>query len=138
MIPHWENIFTMYYSEGLISIKYKSVLVAQSFPTLCDPIVYSPPGSLVHRVLQARIVEWIAIPFSKGSFQRRSHSYVYISPKRQALVRNRHTVIQLPFLQLKQIMLPIPSSVRAGEINSTHTSWSYSSVKSHGEGHEEL
>ena len=57
----------MYYSEVLISIKYKSVLVTQSFPTLCDPIIYSPPGSLVHGVLQARIMEWIAIPFSKGS-----------------------------------------------------------------------
>ena len=39
------------------------------FGTLCDPIDYSPPGSSVHGILQARILEWVAIPFSRGSFQ---------------------------------------------------------------------
>ena len=38
-----------------------------SSPTLCDPIDCSPPGSSVHGILQARILEWIAITFSKGS-----------------------------------------------------------------------
>ena len=41
--------------------------VAQSCPTLCDPRDYSPPGSSVHGLLQARILEWVAIPFSRGS-----------------------------------------------------------------------
>ena len=40
-------------------------LVAQSCPTLCDPMVCSLPGSSVHRILQARVLEWVAIPFSK-------------------------------------------------------------------------
>ena len=39
-------------------------LVAQSYPTLCDPMDCSPPGSYVLRILQARILEWVAIPFS--------------------------------------------------------------------------
>ena len=39
------------------------VLVAQSCPTLCDPMDYSPPGSSVHGILQARILEWIAFTF---------------------------------------------------------------------------
>ena len=39
------------------------VLVAQSCPTLCHPMDYSPPGSSVHGILQARILEWIAFPF---------------------------------------------------------------------------
>ena len=43
------------------------VLVAQSCPTLCDPLDCSPPGSSVHGILQARILEWVAIPFSKGN-----------------------------------------------------------------------
>ena len=34
---------------------------------LCDPMDCSPPGSSVHRILQARILEWVAIPFSRGS-----------------------------------------------------------------------
>ena len=45
------------------------VLVAQSCLTLCDPMDYSLPSSSVHGILQARILEWIAISFSRGSFQ---------------------------------------------------------------------
>ena len=44
---------------------------AKSFqlcPTLCDPMVCSPPGSSVHVILQARILEWVAMPFSRGIF----------------------------------------------------------------------
>ena len=43
------------------------LLVAQLHPTLCNPLDCSPPGSSVHRILQARILEQVAIPFSKGS-----------------------------------------------------------------------
>ena len=38
----------------------------QSFPTLCDPREGSPPGSSVHGISQARILEWVAVSFSKG------------------------------------------------------------------------
>ena len=41
--------------------------VAQSCPTLCDPMDCSPPGSSVHGIFQARILEWVAISFSRGS-----------------------------------------------------------------------
>ena len=37
----------------------------QSCPTLCDPIDGSPPGSSVHGILQARVLEWVAIVFSR-------------------------------------------------------------------------
>ena len=40
--------------------------VAQSCLTLCDPIDCSLPGSSVHGIPQARILEWVAIPFSRG------------------------------------------------------------------------
>ena len=40
--------------------------VAQSCPTLCDPMDCSLPGSSIHGILQARILEWIAISFSKA------------------------------------------------------------------------
>ena len=43
------------------------VLVAQSYLTLCNPVDCSSPGSSVHGILQARILEWVAIPFSRGS-----------------------------------------------------------------------
>ena len=38
----------------------------QSCPILCDPMDSSPPGSSVHRLLQASILEWVAMPFSRG------------------------------------------------------------------------
>ena len=43
------------------------VLVAQLCPTFCDPMGYSLPGSSVHGILQTRILEWVAIPFSRIS-----------------------------------------------------------------------
>ena len=50
------------------------VLVAQLCPTLCDSMDYSPSGSSVHGVLQARVLEWVAIPFSRGSSQPRDRT----------------------------------------------------------------
>ena len=44
-------------------------LCAKSFQTLCDPVDCSPPGSSVHGILQARILEWVAMPSFKGSSQ---------------------------------------------------------------------
>ena len=43
-------------------------LVAKLCLTLCDPMDCSPPGSSVHGILQARILEWVAMPSSRGSF----------------------------------------------------------------------
>ena len=43
----------------------------RSSPTLCDPMDRSLPGSSIHRILQARILEWIATSFSRGSSQHR-------------------------------------------------------------------
>ena len=53
------------------------VLVPQSCPTLCDPMDCSPPGSSVHGLLQARILEWIAIPFSRGSSRPRDGTQAF-------------------------------------------------------------
>ena len=48
----------------------------QSCLTLCNPMDYSPPGSCVHGLLQARILEWVAISFSRGSSQPRDRTQV--------------------------------------------------------------
>ena len=55
--------------------KYK-ILVTQLCPTLCNPAVCSLPGSSVHGILQAIILEWVAIPFSRGSSQPRDWTQV--------------------------------------------------------------
>ena len=51
-------------------------LVTQSSPTLCDPIDYSPLGSSAHGILQARILEWVAMPSSRGFSQPRDWTQV--------------------------------------------------------------
>ena len=51
------------------------VLVTQSRLTLCDPVDCSPPGTSVHGILQA-ILEWVAIPLSRGFFQARDETQV--------------------------------------------------------------
>ena len=43
---------------------------------LCDPVDCSPPGSSAHGILQARILEWVAMPFSRGSSQPRDQTRV--------------------------------------------------------------
>ena len=48
----------------------------QSYPTVCDTMDYSLPGSSVHGVLQARIQEWVAIPFSRDSSQPRDQTCI--------------------------------------------------------------
>ena len=52
-------------------------LVAQSCPTLCDPMNGSPSGSSIHGIFQARILEWAAISFFRGSSQTRDQTQVY-------------------------------------------------------------
>ena len=49
---------------------------------LCDPMDYSPPGSSVHGILQARTLEWVAIPFSKGSSRLREQTHISCSADR--------------------------------------------------------
>ena len=48
----------------------------QSCPTLRDPIDGSPPGSSVPGIFQARVLEWVAIPFSKSN----GHTHIYSYP----------------------------------------------------------
>ena len=59
-----QGIFTN--SEVFMLLMKVKVKVTQSCPTLCDPMDYT-----VHGILQARILEWVAFSFSRGSFQHR-------------------------------------------------------------------
>ena len=64
--------------EGVRRRGYTYVLcsVAQSCPTLCNPMDCSLPGSSVHGILRARILEYAAIPFSRGFSQPRDQTQV--------------------------------------------------------------
>ena len=59
----------------LSPVKLK-VLVTQLCLTLCSPMDYSPPGFSVHGILQTRILEWVSIPFLKGSSPPRDQTQV--------------------------------------------------------------
>ena len=74
---HWSEYLRP--EEGLEVVPASCVLrdkSLQSCPTLGHPVDRSPPGSSVHRILQARILEWVAIPFSGGSSQPRDRTHV--------------------------------------------------------------
>jgi len=97
-LPLWIRLFWTFYISGIIHYvticvwllslgimflrfypccsMYRYVLVAQSCLFLCNPIDCSPPGSSVHGILQARILEWIAMPSSRGSSQPRDQTLV--------------------------------------------------------------
>ena len=66
------------------------VLVTQSCSTLCDPMNCSPPGFSVYGILQARTLEWIAIPFSSCS-----HMLSYMLEKKLSLFSNLFVPIVL-------------------------------------------
>ena len=51
-------------------------MYAQLCLTLCDPMDWSPPGSSVHGIFQARILEWVAICFSTGSSGLRDQTHI--------------------------------------------------------------
>ena len=59
-----------------ISVKVK---VTHSCPTVCDPMDCIRPGSSVHGILQARILEWVAVPFSRGSTQSRNWTQISLT-----------------------------------------------------------
>ena len=52
------------------------VLVAQLCLTLCDTMDCNPPGSSVHGILQARILEWVTLSFSRGSSPPRDQTWI--------------------------------------------------------------
>ena len=63
-------------SESYVYICYMLCLVTQSCPTCCDPMDCSLPGSSVHGIPQARILEWIPMISSRGSSQPRDQTQV--------------------------------------------------------------
>ena len=71
-----KNSGDLFHNYVKILTTIQLVLVAQSCLTLCDSMDCSLPGSSVHGILQARILEWVVIPFSRGSSQPRDGTWV--------------------------------------------------------------
>ena len=91
----WKRLqYTLIVFAAQCSLKevVKWVKVTQSCPTLCNPMDCSLPVSSLHGILQARIREWVAIPFSRGSSQPRDWTR---SPALQGLWHYRQILYSL-------------------------------------------
>ena len=75
------SIFSKNWTKTLLTAAAAKSL--QSCPTLCDPMDCSLPGSSLHGILQARVLEWVAISFSRGSSQSRDRTWVSCIPGRR-------------------------------------------------------
>ena len=111
--------------------------VAQSCPTLCDPMVCSLPRSSIHGIFQARTLEWVAIYFSKGSSQPREGSNPGLWHCRQTLYRLSPPNSKLgyysylcdllllsnlfPFVSLQTSLKDFPLKVFKCSLNTSHT-----------------
>ena len=63
-------------SQAALPLGKVRVLVSQSCLTLCDLMDCRPPGSSVHGILQAKVLEWVAIPFFRGFSQLRDKTQI--------------------------------------------------------------
>ena len=80
------------------------VLATQSCPTLCGPMNCSPLGSSVHGILQVRILEWVAIPFSRGSSQPRGPCAVQTHVIQGSAALSSHSGQALGWLLRREIV----------------------------------
>ena len=64
-------------SKGLSRV-FSNITIAQLCPTLCTPMDFSPPGSSIYGIFQARLLKWVAISFSRGSLVGFFSKYINI------------------------------------------------------------
>ena len=115
----------MYRAKNASTCALYVVLIVQSFTTLCDPA-----GSIVHGILQASVLEWVAIPFSRGSSQLRNRTQISFIVGRFFTVRAtreaRALSICLFYLIKTRLKITIIIEALCKDINqkftNTHTS----------------
>ena len=117
----WLNSNLLAWSE---KNKVKS-LVTQSCLALCNPMDCSPPGTSLHGILQARILDWIAIPFSRASSQSRDGTQVSYTAGRFFTIRalGKHSNHTRGWTQKSSSVLPtkgwyLPSTAAAAAAKS--------------------
>ena len=99
----WKSIWgSPNIKRDLVYAWRSEVKVTQLCPTPCNSMDYSSPGSSVHGIFQARTLEWVVVPFSRGSFQPRDQSYVSHTASRFFTVwatreTQEHELVAYPF-----------------------------------------
>ena len=87
---HWrQTLYCLSYQGSPANVPQSESEVAQLCPTLCDPMDCSLPGSSVHGIFQARVLEWVAISFSRVIFPTQG-SNPGLLHRRQMLYRLSH------------------------------------------------
>ena len=94
-LPHCRWILYQLSHQGSPDTEWMWSEVTQSCPTLCDPLDCSPPGSSLHGILQTRILEWIAISFSRGSSWPRDRTRVSCTAGRCLPLNQKCTILLL-------------------------------------------
>ena len=89
---------------------WSEVKVTQSCPTLWDPMDYSLSGSSVHGIFQTRILEWVAISFSRRSSQHREHELDCVKCQKEsceilAIKKNETMIFAATWMDLELIIL---------------------------------
>ena len=86
-----------------LPLKYKSL---ELYPTLGDPMDCSPPGFFVHGILQARTLEWLAMPSSRGSSWLRDQTAVsYVSGTGRKVLYTWEALFLLTFVNVAQVKI---------------------------------
>ena len=110
-----------------VYIQLCTVLVNQPCLTLCDPMNCGPPSTFARGILQATILEWVAIPFSRRSSQTRDQSWVSLTagrffippePPYSVIKKNETLPFATAWMDLKGIVLSEISQTK------TNTVWS--------------
>ena len=118
----WYGIVMVFVSAWVCVCVYIRQIFAQSYLTLCNPTDCSLPGSSVHGILQARILEWVAIPSSKGYSPPRDQTHLHLLHCRWSLYcwTTRETHI---FLYITNIWIYLKSKESSCEMveKSTNT-----------------
>ena len=97
----------IYWDKPQASQSQHEVLLAQSCLTLCDPMDCSPPGSCVHGIFQARMLDWVAISFSRGSSQLKDWTWVSFIAGRLFTV---WATTEAPMSTYQKVIFSFPSS----------------------------
>ena len=103
------------------TLYYVCVLVIQLCPALRDPVDCSLPGSSVHGILQARILEWVAISFSRGSSWPRDQTQVSCIAGSFFTIWATREVPTLQYLPLKTSLKSLPELAPVWFFSLSHT-----------------
>ena len=93
---------SQYNSLYILKVKVK-VLVTQSCLSLYNPTDYNPLGTCIHAILQARILEWVAIPFCRGSSQPRDWTWISSIAGIFLNMKSNYAVLQAFFFSKMEI-----------------------------------